>query len=82
MYPWHGWWHIGWVVDYLLAEAHVGIDVRCQYRRTDAGLLAVTGVLGQVRDQPHDSLTKAVRGLCVMPPEFIAVTWTSWTAVV
>lgn len=22
-YPWHGWWHIGWVIDYLLAEAHL-----------------------------------------------------------
>ncbi|KAJ9150403.1 Atp synthase f0 sector subunit c [Pleurostoma richardsiae] len=21
-YPWHGWWHIGWVTDYLLASAH------------------------------------------------------------
>lgn len=23
VFPWHGWWHIGWVVDYLLAEAHL-----------------------------------------------------------
>ncbi|MEN3609052.1 hypothetical protein AAH979_05830 [Plantactinospora sp. ZYX-F-223] len=23
VYPWHGWWHIGWVLDYLLAEAHL-----------------------------------------------------------
>lgn len=22
-FPWHGWWHIGWVIDYLLAEAHL-----------------------------------------------------------
>ncbi|WP_328997347.1 discoidin domain-containing protein [Kribbella sp. NBC_00709] len=23
VFPWHGWWHIGWVVDYLLSEAHL-----------------------------------------------------------
>ncbi|WP_051425848.1 hypothetical protein [Jiangella gansuensis] len=23
VYPWHGWWHMGWLVDYLLAEAHL-----------------------------------------------------------
>lgn len=22
-YPWHGWWHIGWVTDYLVQEAHL-----------------------------------------------------------
>ncbi|KAH8703023.1 hypothetical protein BGW36DRAFT_443022 [Talaromyces proteolyticus] len=22
-FPWHGWWHLGWVTDYLLSEAHV-----------------------------------------------------------
>ena len=22
-YPWHGWWHIGWVSDYLLSSAHM-----------------------------------------------------------
>jgi hypothetical protein len=22
-YPWHGWWHIGWITDYLLSEAHL-----------------------------------------------------------
>lgn len=22
-FPWHGWWHIGWVMDYLLAESHL-----------------------------------------------------------
>ncbi|CEL11110.1 hypothetical protein ASPCAL14216 [Aspergillus calidoustus] len=25
-YPWHGWWHIGWVMDYLLASAHMLSD--------------------------------------------------------
>jgi hypothetical protein len=25
-YPWHGWWHIGWVTDYLLASAHMLSD--------------------------------------------------------
>ncbi|KAL2807709.1 hypothetical protein BJX63DRAFT_436811 [Aspergillus granulosus] len=24
--PWHGWWHIGWVTDYLLASAHMLSD--------------------------------------------------------
>ena len=22
-FPWHGWWHIGWVTDYLVQEAHL-----------------------------------------------------------
>ncbi|TPX12478.1 uncharacterized protein E0L32_006890 [Thyridium curvatum] len=22
-YPWHGWWHIGWVTDYLISSAHL-----------------------------------------------------------
>lgn len=22
-YPWHGWWHIGWLTDYLVASAHL-----------------------------------------------------------
>ncbi|CAK7240552.1 MAG: hypothetical protein STHCBS139747_001995 [Sporothrix thermara] len=22
-YPWHGWWHIGWLTDYLVASAHM-----------------------------------------------------------
>ncbi|BCJ34535.1 hypothetical protein Athai_20380 [Actinocatenispora thailandica] len=22
-YPWHGWWHLGWLVDYLVAEAEL-----------------------------------------------------------
>jgi hypothetical protein len=25
-YPWHGWWHIGWLVDYLVAEAELRSD--------------------------------------------------------
>lgn len=23
VFPWHGWWHMGWLMDYLLAEAHL-----------------------------------------------------------
>ncbi|CAK7229170.1 hypothetical protein SCUCBS95973_007129 [Sporothrix curviconia] len=22
-YPWHGWWHIGWLTDYLVSSAHL-----------------------------------------------------------
>lgn len=23
VFPWHGWWHIGWLMDYLIAEAEL-----------------------------------------------------------
>ncbi|TDE15056.1 discoidin domain-containing protein [Jiangella asiatica] len=23
VFPWHGWWHMGWLMDYVLAESHL-----------------------------------------------------------
>ncbi len=33
VFPWHGWWHIGWITDYLLAEAHLRSGGRIAFPR-------------------------------------------------
>ncbi|TDE00158.1 glycerophosphoryl diester phosphodiesterase [Jiangella asiatica] len=30
-FPWHAWWHIGWIVDYLLAEAHLRTEGKISF---------------------------------------------------
>jgi hypothetical protein len=30
-FPWHGWWHIGWVTDYLLSEARLRSNVQISF---------------------------------------------------
>lgn len=33
VFPWHGWWHIGWVTDYLLAEARLRSNGKVDFPR-------------------------------------------------
>ncbi|MFD0663132.1 discoidin domain-containing protein [Thermocatellispora tengchongensis] len=32
-FPWHGWWHLGWMIDYLLAEARLRSQGRISFPR-------------------------------------------------
>ncbi|MCW3843810.1 discoidin domain-containing protein [Micromonospora yasonensis] len=33
VFPWHGWWHMGWMIDYLLAEARLRSHDRITFPR-------------------------------------------------